>query len=273
MQPVTEKTRHSLLAGSRIASCRAWLENENRRATGAQFMRKLLLATTCAMGVCAPLQTSLADPVFNWTGCYIGGNVGGGWGRKNLSDEFFTPGGFAPSSSPVANIHGGLVGGQVGCNSQFAPHWVVGIEGTGDWANISGRSDPFFDGKAVFQAHTDWIATVTGRLGYAVDQWLFFVKGGAAWAGDKYKLSGTFLGDPFNYTGSETRRGWTLGGGIEWAFAPNWSLKVEYAYYDFGTGSLTLVDTFGGDHDPASIKQRIQTVTFGFNYHFSTGTP
>jgi outer membrane immunogenic protein len=64
-----------------------------------------------------------------------------------------------------------------------------------------------------------------------------------------------------------------LGGGIEWAFAPNWSLKVEYAYYDFGTRSLTLVDTFGGDHDPASIKQRIQTVTFGFNYHFSTGTP
>jgi opacity protein-like surface antigen len=232
-------------------------------------MRKLLLATTCAIGVCAPLKASLAGPVFNWTGCYIGGNAGGGWGRKNLSDDSFTSG----ESSPVADIDGWLAGGQVGCIYQFAPQWVVGIEGMGDWANFSGRSDPFFDGKAVFQARTDWIASATGRLGYAVDQWLFFVRGGAAWVGDKYKLSGTFLGDPFDYRGSETRSGWTLGGGIEWAFAPNWSLKVEYAYYDFGTGSLTLVDRFGGDPDPASIRQRIQTVTFGFNYHFSTGTP
>ena len=90
-------------------------------------------------------------------------------------------------------------------------------------------------------------------------------------------MPGTFAGAPFNYTGSETRNGWTIGGGVEWAFLQNWSAKVEYAYYAFGTHSLNLIDpgavgAFTGP-DPSSIKERIQTVTFGVNYHFWTGPP
>ncbi len=168
-----------------------------------------------------------------------------------------------------------MAGGQVGCNYQFNPNWVVGIEGTADWTNISGSSDPFFGGKAVFNVRKDWIASITPRLGYAVNNWLFYAKGGAAWVGDKYSMQGSFSGVPFDFTGSETRFGWTIGAGIEWAFWQNWSAKVEYAYYDFGTRSLSLTDaglvgaTFGPD--PATIKQRVQTVTFGLNYHFWTG--
>lgn len=255
-------------------------------------MRKLLLATTCAF-VVSSAPTWAADlakrmpvkappaaptPIFTWTGCYLGGNVGGGWGRKDFSDTFFTPGSsLASPSSPTADTSGWLAGGQIGCNYQFTTNWVVGIEGTGDWANISGSSDPFFAGKALFSARTDWIATVTGRFGYAVNNWLVYAKGGAAWAGDKYSMPGTFAAVPFNYTGSETRNGWTIGAGIEWAFWQNWSAKVEYAYYDFGTHSLDLIDSgpVGGlsGPDPSSIKQRLQTVTFGVNYHFWTGAP
>ena len=168
-----------------------------------------------------------------------------------------------------------MAGGQIGCNYQFATNWVAGVEGSGSWANIKGSSDPFFSGKAVFNAKTDWIATATGRIGYSFDRWLVYAKGGAAWAGDKYEMPGTFAFTPFNYTGSETRTGWTIGGGVEWVFWQNWSAKLEYAFYDFGTRSLDLIDpglvgALSGP-DQSSIKQRIQTVTFGINYRFWTG--
>lgn len=235
--------------------------------TGNLLMRKLLLATTCAIGASTLPTLAAPNPVFSWTGCYLGGNAGGGWGHKDFTDEFFTP-----LSAPTADTSGWLAGGQVGCNYQFATNWVVGFEGAASWANIKGSSDPFFSGKAVFQAQTDWIAAVTGRFGYTVDHWLFYAKGGPAWAGDQYAMPGTYAGVRFDYTGSETRNGWTIGAGVEWAFWQNWSAKVEYAYYDFGTRSLNLVSSglvgavFGPD--PSSITQRIQTVTFGINYRF-----
>jgi outer membrane immunogenic protein len=255
-------------------------------------MKKLLLATTCAIGVSVvpafsadlpvrmPVKAPIAAPVphFSWTGCYVGAHVGGGWGQKDFTDEFFTTDFFGQvPSSPTANTSGWLAGGQVGCDYQFATTWVVGVEGAGSWANIRGSSDPFFSGKAVFNAQTKWIATATGRLGYASDRWLIYAKGGAAWAGDNYQVPGTFAGVPFNYSGSETRSGWTIGAGVEWAFWQNWSAKVEYAYYDFGTRSLNLIDPgvvgTGLGPDSSSIKQRIQTVTLGINYHFWTEAP
>jgi outer membrane immunogenic protein len=246
-------------------------------------VRKLLLATTCAVGVAAPIAAAQAAPVSTWTGCYIGANAGAGWGKKNFSDQFLTPGVviipgfvFITPSSPLADTSGWLAGGQVGCDLQFAPNWVLGIEGAGAWADISGRSDPFFHGKtiggeAVFYARTDWLASVTARLGYTVEHWLLFIKGGPAWAGDRYRVPG-FAANPFNFTASETRSGVVFGGGLEWFFAPNWTFKVEYAYYDFGTRTLTLIDQFDNfNPDTARIRQRIQTVTFGVNFRFATG--
>jgi outer membrane immunogenic protein len=243
-------------------------------------MKKILLASTAIIALCGAPAIAADMPVkaapvalFNWTGCYIGGNAGGGWGNKGFTDHYLTSGLFEPASSPVTDTSGWLAGGQVGCDYQFATNWVVGIEGAGSWANIRGSSDPFFAGKAVFNAQTTWIASTTARLGYTQDHWLLYAKGGAAWAGDKYQVPGTFSGSPFNYQGSETRSGLTLGVGIEWVFWQNWSATLEYGYYNFGKRSITLIGSTGllPLEDPSNISQRIQTVTFGINYHFWTG--
>ena len=135
---------------------------------------------------------------------------------------------------------------------------------------MRGASDPFFDGKT-FHAQTNWIASGAVRVGYAWDRWLVYAKGGPAWAGDKYSVLGTFDGEIFtNLQGSETRSGWTLGGGVEWAFWQNWSADLDYAYYAFGSRSLALSGFVGGEGGslPATIKQNVQTVTLGVNYHF-----
>jgi outer membrane immunogenic protein len=203
---------------------------------------------------------------FSWTGCYVGGNAGWGWGSKESSDQVFSPGSFVGT-----HIQGGLAGGQLGCDYQFAPNWVVGIEGAGSWANVKGSSDPFFNGKAVFNAETKWIASATARIGYTWDHWLVYAKGGVAWVGDQYSISGKFFG-PFNYQASESRPGWTIGGGIEWEFAQNWSAKLEYAYYDFGSNSLALFDPLTSPtSDLTRIGQRVESVTFGINYRFWSG--
>ena len=238
-------------------------------------MKKLLFATTCALGVSvAPafaqsVPGSKGAPLasFAWSGCYVGGLAGYGFGQKGYSDQAFTDGGIEPASSPTADTNGALAGGQVGCDYQFAPNWVIGAEGMAAWANIKGSSDPFFGGKAVFHAQTDWLASATGRAGYAFDRWLVYGKGGVAWAGDKYSVAGAFADTPFDYTGSETRTGWTVGAGVEWAVWQNLSVDLEYNYYDFGARSLILTDA-AGDTDRASIKQQVQTVTLGFNWRF-----
>jgi outer membrane immunogenic protein len=240
-------------------------------------MKKLLFATTCAVGVSvAPaFAQNLSDPKgissapFTWTGCYVGGLAGYGFGQKGFADQTFTTGDFGleSPSSPSAHINGGLVGGQAGCDYQFASNWVIGAEAMAAWANIRGSSDPFFGGKAVFNAQTDWLASTTGRAGYAFDRWLVYGKGGVAWVGDKYSVPGTFAGAPFDLVGSETRTGWTIGAGVEWALLRNLSVDLEYNYYGFGTRSLTLTDATG-ETDEASIKQQIQTVTLGFNWRF-----
>ena len=166
---------------------------------------------------------------------------------------------------------GFLGGGQIGCDYQFAPNWVVGVEGNFSWADISGSST--FPGgitpgaTVTAEAKTDWLVSVTGRLGYAWDHWLLYAKGGAAWAHDKYAI-GTYLG---TWAASETRSGWTVGGGLEWAFADNWSTKLEYQFYDFGNRDLTFVSPGLSEPDVENVKQQIQTVKFGLNYRFAFG--
>jgi outer membrane immunogenic protein len=108
--------------------------------------------------------------------------------------------------------------------------------------------------------------SATGRLGYAADHWLLYAKGGPAWAHDKYSASQ--YNGALNYTASETRSGWTLGGGLEWAFANDWSAKLEYAYYDFGSRTVGFV---GSGNNGELIDQRIHAVKVGINYHFWPG--
>jgi outer membrane immunogenic protein len=148
----------------------------------------------------------------------------------------------------------------------------MGIEGAGSWTDITGTShglDNIDAEPTSTHAKTDWLASVTGRLGYAWDRWMLYAKGGAAWAHDKYSIA-TYAN---TWTASETRTGWTVGGGLEWAFAGNWSAKLEYDYYDFGRKDLTFNVIGPGiftNSSVESIKQQIHTVKLGINWHFNT---
>ena len=129
-----------------------------------------------------------------------------------------------------------LAGGQIGYNFQTG-NFVFGIEGDFAWTGVdggfSGRNN---NGPASWNADMNWLGMLTGRVGYAFNNVLVYIKGGAAWADEDYThpATGGQL-QALYYSGGKTRSGWTLGGGVEYAFTPNWSFKVEYNYVDFGS--------------------------------------
>jgi outer membrane immunogenic protein len=246
--------------------------------------KQLLLAGVAVVALIGSAPSQAADlgllkappkPAFSWTGCYVGGHIGFGVGNKEFSDQ---PGGNSLAGvvgdGAGTGIAGFLGGGQIGCNYQFANNWVFGIEGAGSGANINGSEISPFSGKSL-SARTDWLASVTGRLGYSVDQWLFYVKGGAAWAGDHFQVAETGV-FPNTYGLSQTRLGATAGMGAEYAFWGKWSVRVEYNFYAFGNDSnLTfgcsnpVSQTFCGvpaTRGPETIKQDINQFTVGLNY-------
>lgn len=217
-------------------------------------------------------------PVYGWTGCYIGGNVGGGWARNDVTD-FLTVPGFDIGRSTGTGIVGG---GQVGCDYQMA-NWVFGAQGMFDGAEVKGSLIPNgalappnpvgFSRNEVLGFKTEWLATVTGRIGYLVQpQALIYVKGGAAWAHNTYSDNDPILVPPFFGNGSATHTGWTIGGGFEYAFTQNWSFLIEYDFSDFGSRNTTIwyntantgvVNPYG-----YNFKPNLQTVLFGVNYRF-----
>jgi len=290
------------------------LESTIRQLEQAQgaTMKKLLLTSTAlviggqAFAADLPVKAPrIAAPVaYSWTGCYIGAHVGAGRSRTEFSDPGTTAIGFfgsapalqqniAPLGSSIAITGqiGALGGGQVGCDYQFAGNWVIGLAGDFSWANIQGQGvDPFFAGKnggpLTLTSKTDGLASATGRLGYAFDRLLIYGKGGAAWAHDRYTaqnlptLNGNFCGTlaaltPCNPSGTATRWGWVVGGGIEWAFVNNWSAFAEYDHYFFGSKTIQLSDVTVSVGAPTAgnfnIKQDIDVVKVGINYRFSVG--
>jgi outer membrane immunogenic protein len=232
-------------------------------------MKKILLAGTALLTVVsgsamaadmrpapAPVYTKappMMAPLFTWTGCYIGGNAGGLWARKD-----WTLTGRVESSQDISSW---LAGGQVGCNYQVST-WVFGIQGDFDWTNASTTAT-----DAAFLATTDSskiksLASVTGRVGYAWDRFLGYVKGGGAWEKDEYTLSSLGLVS----TASETRTGWTVGVGGEYAFTDWLTGFVEYDFYDFGTKSNTFTGTFGTAI--IDVKERKSVAKAGINFKF-----
>jgi outer membrane immunogenic protein len=205
-----------------------------------------------------------------------------------------------------------LIGGQVGCNLQFTRRWVIGAEFDASWANKQGSRDSPQSASAtligtgttttvssagVITPTTDYISTATARLGYTFGhfgQGMIYAKGGAAWARDKNQFAGqvsttactllspapppftcagtTTVVTRFNFGASETRVGWTLGAGLEWAMFGNWSTKFEYDYLDLGGRTVTFNDPIL----PAastSISVRISEVKFGVSYRFGDPLP
>lgn len=228
-----------------------------------------------------PVKAAKASPVvapYNWTGCYIGGNIGYGWERNNVTDFLTTPG-FDIGSSTGTGVVGG---GQVGCDFQMA-NWVFGAQGMFDGADINGRLVPNgalaapnpvgFTRNEVLGFKTEWLATLTGRIGYLVQpQALIYVKGGAAWVHNTYSDVDPILVPPYFGHGSATRTGWTIGGGFEYAFNQNWSFVVEYDFMDLGSNNTTIsyTTTNTGIANPYGydFKQNLQTVLVGVNYRF-----
>jgi len=230
-----------------------------------------ILALTASQGFAAdlqpraPVKAPVAPVQFTWTGCFVGGHLGGAFSQ----DKIRSSGDF--SSAGVVG------GGQIGCDYQFASAWVVGVEGRAAWSSLKsdtpGTVTNLITGLTVpthFTVRNDVLASATARLGYSVaDRWLAYVRGGAAWTQEKADNAFTRAnGIPVDPSATMTRTGWTAGAGLDWAFAPHWSVNLEYNYYDFGNNDFRLTDPATGVFTLGSLKDRIQTVTAGVNYHF-----
>jgi outer membrane immunogenic protein len=220
---------------------------------------------------------------FSWTGCYLGAHVGGAWQSKDATDPlllvqdnpvFGTSGITVGTTTVGVTSHGPVYGGQIGCDYQFSPNWVVGVEGAVSAGSLTGRTPVAFQPGAfplpgdvsMVKVRTDFIPTVTARLGYAVDHWLFYGKGGVAWSNDKYSVTGVFQGTPFDAEGLGMRTGWTAGAGVEWAFADDWSARLEYDYYDFGRANVLMSDATNGFASIVTYRQSAQMVKLGLNF-------
>src|SRR5271169_2197771 len=217
-----------------------------------------------------PIGAPLPPPPFTWTGCYGGAQVGGGWGQKSLNDSAGIVSPITGFTTASLGISGFMLGGQLGCDYQFASNLVLGLEGAAAGGNIKGNTGIALPGgpppdSATFSQKTDLMTSITARAGYAVNDWLFYAKGGVAWAGDRYSVF-DLLGT-FDFEGLETRFGWTVGAGVEWALWNDWSVRLEYDYYGFGTRSVTFIDNVSGAVGPLDIKQNIQMVKLGLNFH------
>jgi outer membrane immunogenic protein len=226
-----------------------------------------------AMGA-ATLQAAAADlpqrpvytpapvvvPAFSWTGFYLGGNLGGAWSSTTVTSNI-TGANWKPSST---NFIGG---GQLGYNYQFPSNWVVGIEWTFDWGGGDKTSNvvtaPNGNQLQASANGASWLTTLTGRLGYGMDRWLVYGKGGWAWLETSAKITNLTTGAVA--TGDHTGSGWVAGAGVEYALTQNWTTKLEYNY--IGSGNWSSPNNFiaGGI---ASYKAHIQTLVVGINYKF-----
>lgn len=200
-----------------------------------------------------------AAPVYNWTGIYVGAHIGAGFRDNN-----------GPAVAGFAN--GGedsffLGGGQIGADYQFSPNWLIGIEG--QFSGLADNNRTFLTAAgAGYRDRNDWIASVTGRLGYTWGPGLIYAKGGVAFRDDNgLAATAGFL----PAVASRESTGYTVGGGLEYMFAPAWSAKVEYQYYNFDTTNVAY--TAVGLPQSLSYKDDLHTVKVGVNYHFNWGGP
>jgi outer membrane immunogenic protein len=213
-------------------------------------------------------------PAFSWTGCYVGGNGGGGRGLNDWQP-------LQGQSFNAVHDSGWFAGVQAGCDYQVGA-LVVGIEGQFDWADMKDSSTTIPGGGAIgyiLTSKLDRFGTLTGRIGYAFDRVLFYGKGGAAFAHFNQQFLATdFAGTAIALKASQNIAGFVVGAGIEYALLPNLSLKAEYNYFDFGRNGIVTNCPAGGCAGggaigfPFDIQQSMQTVMLGVNYRFGLGS-
>jgi outer membrane immunogenic protein len=232
----------------------------------------LLTGAASAADLAARPYTKAPAPmvsVYNWTGFYIGVNGGGGWADKDW--DIYNNGGvaFAGIREGSHTASGATVGGQVGYRWQ-ASNWVFGLEAQGNWADFTGSNTSLFfvPGTVTNRTKVDALGLFTGQVGYAWNNVLWYVKGGAAVARDKYEGVTTINGFVFDRA-TDTRWGGVVGTGIEFAFAPNWSVALEYDHLFMGRQDVTLTATNTNLFSRGeSIRQDIDMVTARINYRF-----
>jgi outer membrane immunogenic protein len=202
--------------------------------------------------------------IYDWSGFYIGINGGGGSSRKCW--DFVTAAGAFVGAEGCHDATGGTVGGQIGYRWQVSS-WVFGLEAQGNWANFKGSNTNTWFAATTDQSKIDAFGLFTGQVGYALNNALFYVKGGAAVTSDKYttySIPAALLID----SASETRWGGVIGAGIEFGFAPNWSVGVEYDHMFMGTRNLTAVTPAGVFSATDRISQGVDIGTVRLNYRF-----
>jgi outer membrane immunogenic protein len=208
-----------------------------------------------------------------WGGCYVGGNAGYGWTNLSADQTALVTG--TPVTPPLdfgsQSASSFVGGGQFGCDYQVNSQWVVGIRGQFDYAGLKGQDT--LPGAPTFYMNDTIhdIGTVTGRLGYIVAPgWLLYAQGGGAWVHNNLEVFG--VGPPvFPSEGATFNRyGYAAGAGVEYMFAPNWSVFAEYNYLGFGTKNegLALAPGVVGTAGVLAVKQDVQTAMLGVNWRF-----
>jgi len=185
-------------------------------AAAALYGAPTLVADTPAN---AQAGTAVAQP-YDWSGCYVGGNVGGIWSQSSWATPFLIQ-----RRNDSSSVTGGA---QVGCNYMSPNRWVLGIEGDWSWMNLDKANPTLFPGER-FRTKWDWSTSVRGRVGYAPDRTLLYLTVGPAWS---RQSAAQFL-TPDSELLFATHSGWTFGAGVEHAFNQNWLLGVEYLYSEY----------------------------------------
>lgn len=230
----------------------------------------------------------ILDHIYNWSGFYAGLNAGWGSIRDHGSAYCINPAGVRNGTGcettnvPDPHVHGsGFIGGiQAGYNWQSS-NIVYGVETDFQGTSIKGSlniAGPFGDvgggagGAQSFNASAKlrWLGTTRGRIGYAWDRVMLYATGGVAYGGARVSQDTVYTGVDYPSATSKTKAGWVAGGGVEWAFADNWSTKLEGLYYDLGKvstegGSVPPVDTYRGGKE---FNLRGAIVRVGLNYKF-----
>ncbi|MET0279396.1 MAG: outer membrane beta-barrel protein [Pseudorhodoplanes sp.] len=240
-----------------------------RRIAFAILAASAFSSITYAADIARPVyKASVVVPDLKFTGCYVGGNIGYGWG----SSEWHSP----TFGSIASHSTDGVVGGgQVGCDYQV-DRWVFGIQGMFNGTGLKADSVNAVSSALVDSARIPWLATATGRIGITGSPTLYYVKGGAAWVRTEYSeccLAILPPAPPPNIVipdgfANKTRTGWTLGGGIEHIFVEHWSVFVEYNYIKLSDSSVAFTGINGWSNFNYNIDQNIHSVLLGVNYRF-----
>jgi outer membrane immunogenic protein len=245
-------------------------------------MKRLLLGIAGVIALVAPASAAdlaarpyakapaMIAAVYDWSGFYIGAN--GGWGSSRKCWDNYNAVGVFVGTEGCHDATGGTAGGQLGYRWQ-AGSWVFGVEGQGNWADLKGRNQslvaPLFDNESRIGA----FGLLTGQVGFAANNVLFYVRGGAAVTDDRFRSFFTGTNTIVTTTASEARWGGVVGAGLEYGFTPNWSAGIAYDHLFMGTHTYTFNNNgaFGAAGTffaTDRIKQDVDLVTVRVNYRW-----